>query len=88
MLHKYWFEFDVTLADSPPLGTLLGCGVTARSREEAVTMLKERVFRADPLPKIRRYLQDIDLSSLDPNHVIPNMSDPDRIGVWFPLGYE
>jgi hypothetical protein len=51
-------------------------------------MLKQRVFRADPLPKIRRYLQDMDLSALDQNHVIPNMSDPDRIGVWFPLGYE
>jgi hypothetical protein len=88
MLRRFWFEFDTTLAQSPPLGTLLGCGVTAQSKEEALLMLKERVFRKEPLPRIKRYVEDVDTASLDKNHVIPNMGDPAVARVWFPLGYD
>lgn len=88
MQQRYWFEFAMTLADSPPIGTLLGCGITAESREQAISLLKERVFRMRPLPVIKRCVEDVDLGSLDQHHVIPNMADPNVLGVWYPLGYE
>ncbi len=87
MLHRYWFEFDITLADLPPAGTLLGCGVTAESKEDAIGLM-ELVFRRGSLPGIKNCVDDVQLASLDQNHVTPNMGDPDKAGIWFPLGYE
>jgi hypothetical protein len=87
MLHRYWFEFDLTLDDVPPLGTLLGCGVTAHSEAEAINIISHRVFGGS-LPRIKRIVRDIDVSTLDQNHVVPNMGNIFKIGVWFPLGYE
>jgi hypothetical protein len=85
-LRRYWFEFRHTIHAPHPLGTLLGCGVTAFSHEDALQLLRERVFVGDPLPPIRRCVEDVDVSTLDPGHVLPNTADPTRRGVWFPLG--
>jgi hypothetical protein len=87
-LRRYWFEFRHTIHDPHPVGTLLGCGVTAFSREDALQLLDERVFGRQPLPSIRRRVEDVDVSALDPGHVLPNMADPTWRGVWFPLGYD
>jgi hypothetical protein len=65
---------------------LTGCGVTAWSHEDALRLLRERVFVRQPLPPVRRCVEDVDVSTLDPGHVLPNMADPTRRGVWFPLG--
>jgi hypothetical protein len=87
MLARYWFRFDLAIDQLPPPGTLLGCGVTAASRGEAIQLLRERVFHSDSLPPIQECVEGVDISMLDQNHVRPNMGDPEPRGIWFPLGY-
>ncbi len=82
-LHRYWFEFeDVYLS---VVG--LGCGVTAYSEEDARSLLAETVFRDVAFPPIRRVVEDVDVSTLDAGHVLPNMLEPTSRGVWFPAGH-
>jgi hypothetical protein len=87
-LHKYWFKFDLSMNDPHPIGTLMGCGVTASSKEQALELLMERVFRSQPMPLIKNCIEDIAMSELDTNHVLPNIGNPSQTGVWFPLGYD
>ena len=86
-LIKYWFKFDITLADSPPPGTLLGCGVTAANRDEALQIICDFVFKNKPIPRIKDCIENVDVSILDKKHVLPNMGNPALMGIWFPLGY-
>jgi hypothetical protein len=85
-LHRYWFKFDLKIGDPHPVGVLPGCGVTARDREDAIKLLKERVFTQHPFPNIVSVQEDVDVSSLDSKHVRPNMENPVVRGVWFPRG--
>ena|SRR6516225_7716623 len=87
-LHKYWIKFELSINDPHPIGTLMGCGVTAFSREDALTLLQQRVFQSQLLPPIKRFIEDVDTASLDPNHVTPNIGDPTKRGLWFPRGYD
>ena len=77
-LTRYWIEFDVEHSH--------GYGVTAFTSDDALGLLRERVF-SDELPPVARLVEDIDVSSLDAGHVLPNMSPPNRRGVWFPQGF-
>lgn len=86
-LTKFWFTFDLTMRDPHPPGVLMGCGITAVDEEDAVRILKENVFRTHPFAGIKAMVTDVDVSKLDQDHVLPNMGDPTRRGVWFPLGY-
>ena len=85
-MQRFWFEFAVEDPRSLPAGTRMGCGVTANSEEEALDFLKERVFKGQPLPAIGKKVLDVDVETLDANHVRPNMGNPATRGVWFPLG--
>ena len=78
-LRYFWFK-------SPQLEYRLGYGVTAWTEEDAVSLLREKVFGGDPLPDGLKMAADIDLSQLD-RHVTPNMSPPIFRGIWFPQGY-
>lgn len=86
-LRRYWFEFDQSIATPHPIGTLLGCGVTAYSKDDAIELLRERVFKQLPMPTLRECDEDVDLAMLDTKHVLPNSGDPSTRGIWFPLGY-
>ncbi|WP_139237297.1 hypothetical protein [Polaromonas sp. YR568] len=82
LLHLFWFSFD----SLPPFSVLAaGCGVTAYSHDDALHLLKERVFN-QALPACS-VIEDIDVRTLDENHVLPNMGLVTQRGVWFPLGY-
>lgn len=81
-LTRYWFEFDLTLEDPHPIGVLIGCGVTAHNYEDALVLLKQRVFTHDPLPTITRVVENVDVSTLDASHVLPNMGIPTERGIW------
>lgn len=83
-LRRFWFEF----APGPylPSGLRRGCGVTAYDLDDARRILRECVFGGDDLPAAT-VLEDVDVSSLDPGHVRPNMLPPSNRGVWFPMGY-
>jgi hypothetical protein len=85
MLHRFWFTF----ADPPkfsPLG--LGCGVTAYDYADASNILKAKVFGEKPALQVESVTVDIDVQTLDRNHVIPNMGVVVNRGIWFPLGYD
>ena len=83
-LRRYWFKFE-PLEKPSPLNR--GCGITAYSLDDAVSLLRERVFSDQPLPRIAQTIVDVDVSTLNPGHVIPNMGLVTRRGVWFPNGY-
>jgi hypothetical protein len=73
---RYWIELQEE--------TGFGYGVTALDKNDALGLLQERVFRGGELPPIRRIESDVDVSQLDPNHVLPNAGPPIWRGVWFP----
>jgi hypothetical protein len=83
-LHRYWFSFEKF--DRPtPLN--LGCGVTAFDYDDAIKLLNERIFSSEKFPRIVNCIADIDVSTLDPNHVLPNLGLVSDRGIWFPMGY-
>ena len=84
-LHRYWVKFGFSMADPHPPGTLLGCGVTAHDQEDALMILRDRVFRGGTLPEVECVIEDVDMSTLDAKHVLPNMGNQFQRGVWFPL---
>lgn len=86
-MKKYWFEFDFNEI-SPSFGIRMGCGLTAYDYSDALNLLSNKVFKEKPLPNIIKTIENIDVSTLDPGHVLPNMLSPDKRGVWFPLGYD
>jgi len=86
MLTRYWFQFE----DAPEivsLGLKLGCGVTAYSYEDALYILKATIFKYQPIGKIVDVIENIDVSTLDAGHILPNSLPASVRGVWFPIGY-
>jgi hypothetical protein len=87
-LHRYWIEFSISFEAAHPPGILAGCGVTAYNIDDALMIIKRKVFGNEDLPPIRQIAEDVDISTLDPGHVLPNMAVPTWRGVWFPRGFE
>jgi hypothetical protein len=65
----------------------MGCGVTGFNENDCKVIIKDRVMLGQELPQIIQVVQDVDVSTLDPNHVLPNMGSPSVRGIWFPLGF-
>jgi hypothetical protein len=86
-LIRFWIEFDYPAELEPPAGTRVGVGVTAIDRRDALQLVAHRIFRDGLLPPIKEIRQGVDVSLLDPGHVLANMGPPHVRGVWFPLGY-
>jgi hypothetical protein len=83
-LRRFWFRFgNIPAFDSMSLG----CGVTAYSCEDALAILRETVFKGADIGVIEKTIEDIDISSLDQKHIIPNMESPAWRGVWYPKGF-
>lgn len=89
-LHRYWFEFSISPGEighyHSYAGLDWGCGVTAYDYDDAFAILREAVFKDDPMPEVSRVVEDIDVSELDERHVLPNMGAPSDRGIWFPTG--
>lgn len=85
MLRRFWFQFDLPQAQAQLVSYGLGCGVTAYDYEDAVALIKERVFKDTEMPDIRNVVEDVDVSTLDAKDVKPNMGMPVFRGVWFPV---
>jgi len=81
-MHRYWFQFEHSDTPSP---LNLGCGITAHSEADALKILHDKVFSAYGPRKIATTIVDVDISTLDENHVRPNMGLVVQRGVWFPL---
>jgi hypothetical protein len=84
-LRQFWFTFEPM---PTPAAINLGCGVTAFSREDALALLRERVFGANGVPPVVEVIDDITRTALDQKHVVPNLGKVEERGVWFPQGYD
>ena len=89
-MHKlYW----VRVLASPthiemPMGIRRGIGITATSMTDALGILQEAILKEDT-DEFELDVKEIsELSKLDQNHVVPNMGNHLKRGVWYPLGYE
>lgn len=81
-LHRYWIRLDA--GSKIPVGFRLGCGITAHSEAEALSLL-HGIYPDEPDKfVIAEIVQDVAMSDLDPRHVLPNIGDTSRLGVWFP----
>ena len=84
-LRRYWFRFERL---PRPTAINLGCGVTAHDHDDALSLLRERVFGANGPPPITELIEDVDPLMLESRHVLPNVGAMDVRGIWFPQGYE
>lgn len=82
MLDRYWFTFEKS-ADPSPLN--MGCGITAFDLQDAKNLLKKMVFPMFGNRSIASFIEDVDASTLEQNHVRNNMGSPVVRGVWFPF---
>ena len=73
-LRRFWF----------PLSAGLGIGVTASTEAEARDLAEAERGRLFPHAVIAGVVSDIDVSTLDPRHVLPNIGPSAVRGVWFP----
>lgn len=80
-LTRYWFEFESL---PRPSALNIGCGVTAHNVDDAKSLMQEWIFSGEPLPKIRRIVESVNVSNLDERHVLPNIGQVAMRGVWFP----
>ncbi len=83
---RYWITFEVG-ASVLPLGVGDGCGVTAYGRDDALLIVNAKVFGGNGLPEIVEMIENVDLSTLDEGHVIPNIGDVTVRSIWFPRGF-
>jgi hypothetical protein len=87
LLTRFWFEFEVSNVNDLPAGLTWGCGITAYNYNDAISILGQRVFKGQEIPKIVKRIKNIDIRTLDQGHVVVNMKDPTLRGIWFPYGY-
>ncbi len=81
LLHQFWIEFETP----SPLPQRFG--VTALDLADALRLIDAWLGdrRRTPPPPIARVIEDVDVSTLDPGHVLPNMLPPTWRGVWYPM---
>lgn len=63
----------------------LGCGITAYNEDDVIGIFSKIVVPTYGKREISYITVDVDVSKLDQNHIIPNMSSPAARGVWFPV---
>lgn len=87
-LIRYWFEFEYEHYSELPMGLALGCGITALTYEDAIALLKEKIFLDKPITAFKKLIENVDVSTLEANHVLPNLGAPTTArGIWYPAGY-
>jgi hypothetical protein len=81
-LTRYWFEF-ADLSES----TIHQCfGVTAWTHDDAISLLSRLIPNWKQF-QLNQIISNVDISTLDTNHVRPNMGVCTVRGIWFPIGY-
>lgn len=83
-LIRFWFTFKND-GKLPP-GIIMGCGITAFNIHDAKKILSDKVFKNE-FYEIEECKENVDVSTLDFNHILTNMHPANIRGVWFPLGY-
>lgn len=83
-LEKFWIRFKTI---PKPTVLNLGSGVTAFSKEDAMTIVEERLYKIFNDLEIIDIITVASLNDLDEKHILPNIGDPCLRGIWFPMGY-
>jgi hypothetical protein len=66
----------------------MGCGITAWNYDDAISLLDKQIFKGAPIPKVTKFIENIDVSTLDANHILPNIGNPPNVrGIWYPMGF-
>jgi hypothetical protein len=99
-LRRFWLEFDLRSAQArsepgaegsagqPPTWALVsGVGVTGTDLNECFDVVQKRIFGQTLMPAVLKVVQDIDVSTLDQDQVLPNIEPPVWRGIWFPPGF-
>jgi hypothetical protein len=73
-LRRFWF----------PVPGRLGIGVTAATLNEARAQAEDVRAQWPSAAPLGAPIEDVDISTLDKWHVVPNMGPPVSPGVWFP----
>ncbi len=81
-MRPHWITVEP--AHGPPVLNL-GVGITAASEAEARAMFAAAFGAAHRIAQVRAVM---DADELDRKHVVPNMGNMLKRGVWFPRGYE
>ena len=74
LLTRYWIKTS----------TGYGIGVTAYSVDDMRELLRKAEVMDGRDFQILEVVEDVDVSALDPGHVLPNIGPTDMRGVWFP----
>ena len=74
LLRRYWFK----MKDG------FGFGVTAYSLDDAKHLVDEAARNLGVNYELLETIEDVDVRTLDQNHVVPNMGAQNFRGVWFP----
>jgi len=78
-LRRFWF----------PLPGHFGIGVTAHDESGARALAERARAECWPAsPALGEVVADVDIQTLDQNHVVPNMEAPVWEGVWYPRGFQ
>jgi hypothetical protein len=83
LLRRYWIEFEDTTGTFTAPRWPKVCGVTAYSLDDALRVIRDRFGLRTAQPGIRQLIEDVDVSTLDAKHVLPNIGVVVWRGVWF-----
>ena len=93
LLARYWIEFDWPKREGVVIGVLepVGFGVTAFDLDDALRLIRTEFFDrmattgiAKDEPPLRRVIENVDISTVDADNILPNMHPPNWRGVWYP----
>ena len=77
---RFWITFE-----RETFGPLaLGCGVTALNIEDALSLIREEYPRCADGLRVKTVTEEVDVSTLHAGHVLPNMGNIFRRGIWWP----
>jgi|HubBroStandDraft_6_1064221.scaffolds.fasta_scaffold519703_2 hypothetical protein len=81
-MRPYWIKPE---RSPEPTNLNLGVGITAHSEADARQLFEMAFGQSRQIASIEPIA---DMSELDQGHVVPNMGNWLRRGIWFPLGYD
>jgi hypothetical protein len=81
-LRRFFIELE--RSESLSVELLLGVGITAWTKEDALGLLYSVVFEGKAPARVIKVTEDVDVKRLDADHIAPHVGDVKARGVWFP----
>lgn len=97
-MRRFWINFQLPPEpEQPATGFRLdgdpwswlrrGVGVTAADPEDALAIIHAELGRYGEIPEPAEVIHDVDVSTLDEDHILPNIGPVVWRGVWWPPGF-